>query len=102
MQTFYADLHVHIGRSGTRPVKMAASPRLTLPAIIEEAAERKGIHIVGIVDALADPVFAELRTSVAGRALEELSGGGLQAPARPGPALKLSARAGRACPDRPS
>lgn len=79
MQTFYADLHVHIGRSGTRPVKMAASPRLTLPAIIEEAAERKGIHIVGIVDAVADPVFAELRTSVAGRALEELSGGGLQA-----------------------
>lgn len=78
MQTFYVDLHVHIGRSGGRPVKIAASPRLTLSAIIDECVQRKGIHMVGIVDAVTDPVFRELQSAVDRGELEELAGGGLE------------------------
>lgn len=80
MRTFYADLHVHIGRSGGQPVKIAASPRLTLPAVIEESVRRKGIHIVGLVDAVTDPVFGELEEAAGRGRLEELADGGLTTP----------------------
>ncbi len=73
-----ADLHVHVARAGGRPVKIAASPRLTLPGIIAESIERKGLDIVGIVDAQSPPVLEELAGLEAAGELVPLPGGGLE------------------------
>lgn len=78
MQTYYADLHVHIGRSSNgQPVKIAASPRLTLPGIIDECVTRKGLGMVGIIDAVCTPVFHDFQEHLEQGKLTELEGGGL-------------------------
>lgn len=77
LRTYYADMHVHIGRAGGRPVKISASSQLTIESILEECTKRKGIHIVGIVDAICTPVLEELEAAVAAGRLYPLSGGGL-------------------------
>lgn len=80
MNLYYADLHVHIGRGAKgEPVKMAASPRLTLRGVIEECVERKGLHMVGIIDAVCTPVAEELAAACDAGALRPLPGGGLAA-----------------------
>lgn len=72
-----ADLHVHIGLAGGRPVKITASRRLTVAEVLRESACRKGLDVVGIVDTHSPPVLDELR-ELAGRGdLSELPGGGL-------------------------
>lgn len=54
MNEFFADFHVHVGISEDgRWVKIPTSDRLTLRNILTEAADRKGLSIVGIVDALS-------------------------------------------------
>ncbi|MDT8901087.1 endonuclease Q family protein [Anaeroselena agilis] len=54
MKNFFADFHVHVGLSESgRWVKIPTSARLTLRNILAEAAERKGLQIVGVVDALS-------------------------------------------------
>lgn len=80
LHPYFADLHVHIGRAGGRPVKMAASRDLTLEAILDACCGRKGIQIVGIVDAVCTPVLAELQTAVDLGSLVPVSGGGLRTP----------------------
>lgn len=80
-----ADLHVHVGRAGGRPVKITASRRLTVREILHESACRKGLGIVGIVDAGSPPVLGELRDLVETGELVELSGGGLRG--QPGPTV---------------
>jgi uncharacterized protein (TIGR00375 family) len=61
MQTYYADFHIHIGISETgRWVKIPTSNRLTLRNILAEAAQRKGMNIIGIVDALSPLVRDDL------------------------------------------
>lgn len=77
LRTYYADMHVHIGQAGGRPVKISASPHLTIQNILEECAQRKGIHLVGIVDAVCTPVLEELEAAVAAGTLYPLSDGGL-------------------------
>lgn len=77
LRTFYADMHVHIGQAGGRPVKISASLHLTIQSILEECAERKGIHLVGIVDAVCTPVLEELEAAVAAGKLYPLGDGGL-------------------------
>ncbi len=72
-----ADLHVHVARALGRPVKIAASPRLTLEGIIDESVERKGLDVVGIVDAHSPPVLREIEGLVESGELESLAGGGL-------------------------
>ena len=66
---YVCDLHVHIGRaSNGQAVKITASRDLTFENIAREAAERKGIDVVGVVDCLAelpqrqptDPAVVEL------------------------------------------
>lgn len=80
IRTFYADMHVHIGRAGGSPVKISASPQLTVESILEECTQRKGIDIVGIVDAVCSPVLEELESAVATGKLRALEGGGLTDP----------------------
>ena len=73
---YLADLHVHLGRdSKGRPVKVTASPRLTLENIFR-AAERKGLHMVGLVDAVVPDCLEHLGELVEGGKLRPLPGGG--------------------------
>ncbi len=54
MKDFFADFHVHVGLSERGQwVKIPTSNRLTLRNILAEAAERKGLQLVGVVDALS-------------------------------------------------
>lgn len=73
----YLDLHVHIGRDGEgQAVKITASSRLTLPNILRECVERKGINLVGIVDCATAGVLKDMKKLLATGELVELSQGG--------------------------
>ncbi|HWJ02130.1 MAG TPA: endonuclease Q family protein [Verrucomicrobiae bacterium] len=74
----FADLHVHIGRSGDgRAVKITGARNLTVENIVYEAANRKGINMVGIVDAGSPGVQRDLEDLIQRGVLAPLSGGGL-------------------------
>ncbi len=61
LRRYYIDGHVHIGRSQAgQPVKISAAPGLTLPGVLDTAVDVKGIDIVGVIDAAATPVLADL------------------------------------------
>ncbi|MBI2873551.1 MAG: hypothetical protein HYY09_00545, partial [Firmicutes bacterium] len=95
--SFAADLHIHVGRALGRPVKITASPALTLEGILEECAYRKGIQAAGLVDALSPPVREELATSIRTGTLRQVDGGGLlygeaAAPVLLVPAIELELR----------
>lgn len=78
MDHLYADLHIHIGRSGSgRPVKITASRDLTFANICRECTDRKGLHIAGIVDCASPPVLADIEALVASGEMVEVTGGGL-------------------------
>lgn len=73
----YADLHIHIGRTRSNdPVKITASNKLTLPAILLEAFGPKGLHIIAPVDCAAPGVLAELRAMLQAKELKQAPGGG--------------------------
>ncbi len=79
MNIFYADLHVHLGSAaGVHPVKVTASLNLTLPAIIEECARRKGIDVVAVVDAGTEGGLQELESLLEAGRLQPQEGGGLR------------------------
>lgn len=61
MKPYYADLHIHIGRTETgRPVKISGSKNLTFYNIAHEASERKGIEVIGIIDCHSPAVQEEI------------------------------------------
>ncbi len=79
MRNFYVDLHVHLGSNWRgAPIKITASPQMTLERILVEARERKGLDIVGIVDTLGPSVQEELHHLCLKNILQELPGGGLR------------------------
>jgi len=66
MNEFFADFHIHVGISESgKWIKIPTSNRLTLRNILHEAAERKGMQIIGIVDALSPLVRNDLKQLVA-------------------------------------
>lgn len=73
LKTLYADLHVHLGG-----IKMAAARDLTVENILAESAGRKGLGMVGIIDAAAPAALAQLQELAAAGELAELPGGGLR------------------------
>lgn len=77
MRKVLADLHVHVGRAGGRPVKITASPRLTCAAALEEGWRRKGLSAIGLVDCMSQPLLDELRQLLAEGKLTVARGGGL-------------------------
>jgi len=78
-QPAFLDLHVHIGRDGDgHAVKITASSQLTLPNILKECVERKGIDIVGIVDCGTVGVLQDLKALVTAGELVEQSRGGFR------------------------
>jgi uncharacterized protein (TIGR00375 family) len=76
---FFADLHVHIGRTKEGfPVKVTAACSQTLRRVMEEAVSRKGLDFIGIVDAACPRICRELEELVVEGELRELPGGGLR------------------------
>lgn len=76
-EPFFADLHVHVGRAQGRPIKIAAAANLTVRAILEEARERKGLDLVGIVDGASPLVLDDMNELLAGGEVEKVPGGGI-------------------------
>lgn len=74
---YFADLHVHIGCAKNRPVKITASRKLTLKNIFDMCLKKKGIDMVGIVDAASPLVIEELQEFMEKGELLELRDGGL-------------------------
>ncbi|UCZ54687.1 endonuclease Q family protein [Bacillus shivajii] len=79
MKTYYMDLHVHIGRTfNGNAVKITASDKLTLTNILEESITRKGIDIIGIIDAQSPEVLEEMSELIDAGYAYELAGGGIR------------------------
>lgn len=79
MRRIYGDLHIHIGSAGGRPVKITASRQLDLHTILFGDAPKKGLEMVGIVDAGSLLVVAEIEDMLRQGQLKELPGGGMLA-----------------------
>ncbi|HEX7056083.1 MAG TPA: endonuclease Q family protein [Bacilli bacterium] len=79
MKTFFADLHIHIGRAGNgQVVKISGSKDLTFFNIAHEASERKGIGMVGIIDCHSPSVQADIIHYLETGEMRELPGGGIR------------------------
>ncbi len=77
MTRYFADFHIHIGRSSGHPVKMAAAPSLTVERVLTVAREQKGLDVITIIDAVTRHVLQELLALAADGRLVPLPGGGL-------------------------
>ncbi|MNM86919.1 hypothetical protein D3C81_990880 [compost metagenome] len=76
--TYYADLHIHIGRTEQgAPVKISGSRDLTFANIAKEAAERKGIQLIGIIDCHSPGVQDDILTCLDTGEMQELPDGGI-------------------------
>lgn len=76
----YSDLHIHIGRSlDGKPVKITAAATLTLPNILKEARDVKGLSLIGLVDAHSNGVRRDFAALLNEGTLKPLPGGGYQA-----------------------
>lgn len=79
MQKVFADLHIHIGRTQTgKPVKITGSKTLTLEAILLEAATRKGLGMIGVIDCHVPEVIAEIKQLMRQGRAEACPGGGVK------------------------
>ncbi|RKD25630.1 hypothetical protein BEP19_01415 [Ammoniphilus oxalaticus] len=79
MNEYFADFHIHIGRSYLgRAVKITASNQLTFSNIIEEASERKGLDLIGIIDMHSPEVLEEVDLLIREGVVQELTEGGLR------------------------
>ncbi|MFC7060527.1 endonuclease Q family protein [Halobacillus seohaensis] len=77
--TYFTDLHIHVGSDWYgNPVKITGSKALTLTKILEEASRRKGLNIIGVIDAHAPAVQEELMDLIRKGNAYELSEGGIQ------------------------
>ncbi|WP_397536330.1 endonuclease Q family protein [Rummeliibacillus pycnus] len=79
LSEFYADLHIHIGRTWKgKPVKITGSKSLTLENILHTATMKKGLDIVGVIDCHSPEVLEEMAALIKENKLVELPGGGLR------------------------
>ncbi|WP_240666570.1 endonuclease Q family protein [Longirhabdus pacifica] len=79
MNRYFADLHIHIGVTEKgQAVKITGSKQLTLFNILEEASDRKGMDIIGIIDCHSPGVQAELQSYINRGEMHELAGGGIR------------------------
>ena len=79
LTSFYADLHIHIGRDQfNRPVKITGSKNLTLTNILAEASRNKGLDLIGIVDCHVPSVQDEMMQLISSNQAYELDEGGIQ------------------------
>src|SRR2546428_404473 len=79
MDNYFADLHIHIGRTESgNAVKISASDQLTFRNIAYEAANRKGMDIIGIIDCHAPSVQRDIASCLDRGEMVELKGGGIR------------------------
>lgn len=79
LNDYFVDLHVHIGRdSAGNPVKVSGARDLTFANIAREAATRKGIDIVAVVDCASTGVLRDIEDLLKSGEMEEVPGGGLR------------------------
>lgn len=77
MKKYFVDLHVHIGRSSDgHVIKMGTANNLTFEQIAYEAKNRKGIDIIGVVDAISPYVIRDIEKLLESGELVELKEGG--------------------------
>lgn len=77
MKTIFADLHIHVGcTQNGRWIKIPTSRHLTVRNILEHALYRKGLDMVGIVDAVSPPVQQDICLLIDQGLLQPISGGG--------------------------
>jgi uncharacterized protein (TIGR00375 family) len=79
LRPVYVDLHIHLGWAGEPGgcVKIAAARDLTLDNVLRECRERKGIQMVGVIDAATAGALADLERLLQAGIVFELPGGGL-------------------------
>ncbi|WP_090822530.1 endonuclease Q family protein [Paenibacillus sp. yr247] len=79
MNSYYVDLHIHIGRTEKgQAVKISAANDLTFFNIAHEAAVRKGMEVIGIIDCHSPSVQDDIMTYLDRGEMEELEGGGIR------------------------
>ncbi|MGI6540288.1 MAG: endonuclease Q family protein [Bacillota bacterium] len=79
LNRYFVDLHVHIGRdSAGKPVKVSGARNLTFANIAKEAATRKGIDIVAVVDCASTRVLKDIEALLESGDMTEAPGGGFR------------------------
>ncbi|MBD2847324.1 TIGR00375 family protein [Paenibacillus sp. IB182496] len=79
LRTVYADLHLHIGRTSRgEPVKISGSRDLTFRNIAHEASNRKGIGLLGVIDAHSPGVQRDIADLLERGEMTEIAGGGVR------------------------
>ncbi|WP_410514729.1 endonuclease Q family protein [Paenibacillus sp. BR2-3] len=78
LKACYCDLHVHIGKtSDGHSVKISGSRDLTFAGIAKEAAQRKGMELVGIIDSHSPPVQRDIMDCLDSGEMTSAKGGGI-------------------------
>lgn len=78
LNKYFADLHIHIGRASSgQAVKITASDKLNFSNIAQESLERKGIDLVGVIDAASPDVIKDIESMLDKNIMKELTEGGL-------------------------
>lgn len=78
LSSVYCDLHVHIGlTSEGQAVKISGSRDLTFAGIAKEAAERKGIGLIGIIDSHSPGVLRDIHAALDSGEMTIAEGGGI-------------------------
>ncbi|UFT97693.1 endonuclease Q family protein [Radiobacillus kanasensis] len=79
MNSFFADLHIHIGRNWHgKPVKITGSKTLTLTNVLKEASRNKGLDMIGVIDCHSPEVLAEVEDLISKGIAYEKQDGGIQ------------------------
>jgi uncharacterized protein (TIGR00375 family) len=79
LRSYYADLHIHIGRTEKgSAVKISGSKNLTFYNIAHEASQRKGIEMIGIIDCHSPTVQEEIMNYLDKGEMTEVAGGGIR------------------------
>src|SRR5690625_2564205 len=79
LETYYADMHIHIGRDMYgNPVKITGAKSLTLTNILKEAGRTKGIDLIGVIDCHAPYVLQEIDQLMEEKRAYELKEGGIK------------------------
>ncbi len=78
MYEFFADMHIHIGRSeNNKPIKITAARSLNFVNIAKECVQRKGINIAGIIDCASPYVIEDIENFLATGEAYEIKDGGI-------------------------
>ncbi|WP_284140322.1 MULTISPECIES: endonuclease Q family protein [unclassified Virgibacillus] len=79
LETYFADMHIHIGRDiFDKPVKITGAKTLTVTNILKESSRNKGINMIGIIDCQSPNVQLEIKQLIEKKQACELPDGGIR------------------------